>query len=374
MGYAASDRIRIFPSSSRTQNGKIGTNWVTEYNLSSIVNKLLGCSGFVITPTSTDTLLGSYNPETGDCTYKITPKSTPFEFNINGYFVKIDSVEDIKTAIDAEDVAGKCSNIRFFRGSSDKKGVYAQVFPTGGSTDVSFTYLDGGDGAKAPAGVSSESSNNTLLLFRTVKEDSTDDFTSITIPQSSRIHFSHLMGVNMENFINTVLDGSKIVGPTGVTVGPTGAIHFSKGAKITGDINNEANINLGPTGAITLTNSVIKGSASATGATIAGGTFNNPTISQPNISGGNINGTKLYGVTVGPTGAIQSTFAGQLVAPTGTLSTVHVTQSLGPTGSATVTATEITNGGVTITASTSHPEDSDSNNLARLFRFDDGEL
>lgn len=83
------NKIRIFPSSNRdVRTGRYGDNFVTEYNLSSLINKLLipeingaGTStGFVIS-TSTGGKTNKYNASA--------------EFNIRGYFIRVDSWNDI---------------------------------------------------------------------------------------------------------------------------------------------------------------------------------------------------------------------------------------------------------------------------------------
>lgn len=77
--------IRIFPSSNRdVTTDRYGDNFVTEYNLSSLINKLIDPStqGFVIS-TSTKKLAT-------DTTY-----TAPAEFNIAGYFIHVDEWETI---------------------------------------------------------------------------------------------------------------------------------------------------------------------------------------------------------------------------------------------------------------------------------------
>ena len=79
------NKIRIFPSSNRDVNtDRYGDNFVTEYNLSSLINKLIDTSaqGFVIS-TSTKKLAT-------DTTY-----TAPAEFNIAGYFIHVDEWETI---------------------------------------------------------------------------------------------------------------------------------------------------------------------------------------------------------------------------------------------------------------------------------------
>lgn len=87
--FSYNNKIRIFPSSNRdVSTDRYGDNFVTEYNLSSLINKLLvpeigGAStstGFVIS-TSTGGKASNYNASA--------------EFNIRGYFIRVDSWNDI---------------------------------------------------------------------------------------------------------------------------------------------------------------------------------------------------------------------------------------------------------------------------------------
>ena len=77
--------IRIFPSSNRdVTTDRYGDNFVTEYNLSSLINKLIDTSvqGFVIS-TSTKKLATD------------TTHTASAEFNIAGYFIHVDEWETI---------------------------------------------------------------------------------------------------------------------------------------------------------------------------------------------------------------------------------------------------------------------------------------
>lgn len=83
--FLYNNKIRIFPSSNRDVNtDRYGDNFVTEYNLSSLINKLIDTSvqGFVIS-TSTKKLAAD------------TTHTAPAEFNIAGYFIHVDEWETI---------------------------------------------------------------------------------------------------------------------------------------------------------------------------------------------------------------------------------------------------------------------------------------
>lgn len=92
------NKIRIFPSSNRdVTTDRYGDNFVTEYNLSSLINKLIDTSvqGFVIS-TSTKKLATD------------EPYTAPAEFNIAGYFIHVDKW---KTIIDAANEGDKGNNL-----------------------------------------------------------------------------------------------------------------------------------------------------------------------------------------------------------------------------------------------------------------------
>lgn len=93
-----SNNIRIFPSSNRSPSSNHYTdNFVTEYNLSSLVNKLLlqNYSG----DTGKEIKFTGYNASktTGFVISETTEGS--FEFNINGYFVNVSNITDITSPV-----------------------------------------------------------------------------------------------------------------------------------------------------------------------------------------------------------------------------------------------------------------------------------
>lgn len=111
MAYTNSSDIRIFPSSDRdvTITSQYGTNFITEYNLSSIVNKLI-CGGTTIgennanhkpqisgtdTSLTTSSLHGFIISPSYNATKVITVNSEDvLEFNLHGYFISV-SVQSV---------------------------------------------------------------------------------------------------------------------------------------------------------------------------------------------------------------------------------------------------------------------------------------
>ena len=84
MNTLPSSNVRIFPASNRsTESKQFGTNFVTEYNLSSIINKLM-YNGVSDTVSINDV---DYTERGFLISDSIL--DNPFEFNIGGYFVSV---------------------------------------------------------------------------------------------------------------------------------------------------------------------------------------------------------------------------------------------------------------------------------------------
>lgn len=110
MAYINGNQLNIFPVSNRT--AKPYDNWLTEFNLSSIINQLVGNQdGFVITET--------------------VSADAPIEFNIGGYYFKVSSVSLIKEAVDNKNSIGSS----FVTFEKDKDGYYAASIKISKNTD-----------------------------------------------------------------------------------------------------------------------------------------------------------------------------------------------------------------------------------------------
>ena len=98
-----SNSIRIFPSSNRSSNsGHYTDNFVTEYNLSSIVNKLL-LQGYNKNGTPTSIVYNGVSVPINGFIISDNPTATTIDFNINGYFINV-SRSDILNAIGSEKI------------------------------------------------------------------------------------------------------------------------------------------------------------------------------------------------------------------------------------------------------------------------------
>lgn len=138
MGYVSQENIRIFPSSSRGVNsGHFGDNFVTEYNLSSIVNKLLDpkISGFLIT---TDI------------------KANPVEFNIGGYFVSVSGgwqvIVDAANGNSSGESITPSTFVTFEKDNADTPTRIDAVIKVNTTPDVSYSYISGEDGGNSTSG------------------------------------------------------------------------------------------------------------------------------------------------------------------------------------------------------------------------------
>ena len=78
MSYVGSQNINVFPSTKRGQYQR-DARLMTESSLVGLINELIDLKSFVITPIPSDTL----------------QQSDPFEFNIAGYYFKIDRLDSI---------------------------------------------------------------------------------------------------------------------------------------------------------------------------------------------------------------------------------------------------------------------------------------
>lgn len=453
MGYIVSDNIIIFPTSNRLNGSYNGTNWLTEHNIANITDQLNYNKGFVISPREKEE--GYTKSETtNDYTFDYNGSSTtPFEFNIAGYYVKttIGAISNAITSNDKDKTKECCSLINFTSvNNTDSTDVYAFIKTLGpqdaGSLYSPFQHLDGEDRVdKGEIKPSVENINNKLLLF-TVKGSTG------TIPATSRIHLPHLVGTNIEDL------GGAVLGRGTLTIGPTGTLHFIGGqiegnisANITGSTINYSNSNInygtgsninggnfngitigpsgttqskfagqldaptGTLGAVTFNGTVnannqninggnfngkfagqllgptgtlgaitLNGTVTATGQNINGGNFNGVTIGPSGSTQSVFNGGSLNGVTIGPLGDKSSTFAGVLNGPTGILghvmaigptgaTVIYKLEPAGPTGSIVATAIKAQGSSSTVIPATEGSK-TDSNNLALLFKFDDGTL
>lgn len=145
MNTLPSSNVRIFPASNRsTESQQFGTNFVTEYNLSSIINKLM------------------YNVETNNTidinniTYTIRGflisnniSDNPFEFNIGGYFVSISGETSTTDTTEDNDVAdnGVKLILKYLNDigtdTNDEDFVkFVCITNTGQSTGIVYAYID----------------------------------------------------------------------------------------------------------------------------------------------------------------------------------------------------------------------------------------
>ena len=178
---------------------QFGTNFVTEYNLSSIVNKLLPSSknGFIITDVE------AY-PDT----------SAPFEFNIGGYYVST-TIDDILEALNnASEVVGGSDYYQNFVtfNVDDNYTVKAQIAVTksvGGASgaestpiEESYYYLDGRDYNDNSEAQTSGSTVDEVILPLFTVFGSAGSYTFDSFCMKSRLRFTNLVidgGVIQQN-------------------------------------------------------------------------------------------------------------------------------------------------------------------------------
>lgn len=144
-----SNSIRIFPSSGRSSDtNRYGDNFVTEYNLSSIVNKLLqpGLSGFIIS----DSTGSDYDGVA--------------EFNIQGYFISVDSWNNIINAATGATTGGD-NYQNFVTFSLNGTNQIVATIRINSAGELSYNNLVGSDGVSADSS-NSDGTPYTLSLLR----------------------------------------------------------------------------------------------------------------------------------------------------------------------------------------------------------------
>lgn len=144
-----SNSIRIFPSSGRSSDtNRYGDNFVTEYNLSSIINKLLqpGLSGFIISDST-----GSNYDEVA-------------EFNIQGYFISVDSWDNIINAATGATTGGD-NYQNFVTFSLNGTNQIVATIRINSAGELSYNNLVGSDGVSADSS-NSDGTPYTLSLLR----------------------------------------------------------------------------------------------------------------------------------------------------------------------------------------------------------------
>lgn len=193
MAYIEGSQLRIFPASNRSATDQSNNNWLTEFNLSSLVNQLIAgtdIKGFVITEgkASSEIL-----PKGARADNEITVNETDnqsLEFNIAGYYFQVASVYDLVTAFDRESNAATnptsylTFNVRSIESTSDSDyskddTVYSATACL--SADNQYRVLLGNDEGDIPE----EDSKITVTLDLFYKRNG-----KYYIPASSRINFS----------------------------------------------------------------------------------------------------------------------------------------------------------------------------------------
>lgn len=152
--FLYNNKIRIFPSSNRdVSTDRYGDNFVTEYNLSSLINKLIDTSaqGFVIS-TSTKNLATD------------TTHTAPAEFNIAGYFIHVDKWE---TIIDSTERGELNKSQTFVNFTEDDNSTYIAARinidkPEGASE--AYWRLSGQDNTGSSTSTFPEGSTNKITL------------------------------------------------------------------------------------------------------------------------------------------------------------------------------------------------------------------
>ena len=166
MSNVESNQIRIFPSSNRTA-GNNGTNFLTEYNLSSIVNKLLmpyngaNNNGFLIT-----TSLNAANDD------------EDIEFNIGGYFVSVTKSAIVNAINNSSGETNTYQNFVSFNVSDNLVNAAIRVNSSTQSTDPSYICMLGSDNVTSDATIG-EGNEISLPILNVTGEANNYQITSL---------------------------------------------------------------------------------------------------------------------------------------------------------------------------------------------------
>ena len=182
MANVESNSIRIFPSTDRGSNTNAYLdNFVTEYNLSSIVNKLLKSSGV------------SANTERG---FLITTDSIGssgiIEFNIAGYFVSTTPEAILKGLNGATPETGaETAYENFVRFSVDDNKVIAEISIITNDGNYQYSQIGGQDGVAIDTSIGDDSvTTYTLPIFNVSGEQGTYAYTSLCA--ESKLRFTNI--------------------------------------------------------------------------------------------------------------------------------------------------------------------------------------
>lgn len=141
-----SNNIRIFPSSGRSvQSSHYTDNFVTEYNLSSVVNKLL-LQGYASNDAPATVTYGGGSVPVNGFLISTDPGDEDVEFNINGYFISVPKA-DIKNAVGNAAAVSAAYYQDFVWFDKDSAGhVCAFItFAEAEDSDVGLKHVDGSD-------------------------------------------------------------------------------------------------------------------------------------------------------------------------------------------------------------------------------------
>ena len=192
MAYINGSDLRIFPASNRSAENQSNNNWLTEFNLSSIVNQLIAgtdIQGFVITEgTSSSGIL----PKGVRADNEISIEdgiNQSLEFNIAGYYFQVASINNLVKIVDGGNGAAATKPTSYLtfakRSVTDSDPDYSKddvVYSATAclSTDAQYKVLLGNDEGDD---IQEGSDKITLDLF--YKRGN-----KYYIPASSRINFS----------------------------------------------------------------------------------------------------------------------------------------------------------------------------------------
>ena len=188
MPYVSTDRIIVFPST-RRMNKQVSARLISEQSLASLINKLIEVEGFVITPDN-GTAQG-FDP------------TQPFEFNVFGYYFKVNAANDILGQFNISTDSEIYANIYLDKNTEtvtngsnymELAGVDENITPT--SEEATWIYKGVTFSTTNLSQASEDPADHSLLLFK--KEVGAGGTSIWVVPVESRLKFVYTFALGVD--------------------------------------------------------------------------------------------------------------------------------------------------------------------------------
>ena len=196
--FVTTENIFVFPST-RRMNKQVSARLISEASLANIINKLIDVEGFVITP----------EPESGDYVDIGYIPSDPFEFNLFGYYFKVNAATDITNLFNSS--TNIYANIYLDKTNADSnyielKSSDSNLIDTLDDVSNNVSYFKGVTFSDVNLSESdSNKADHSLLLFTRQSIDNSN----WTVPIESRFKFFYTLALGVDG--GEILKGDKSI-------------------------------------------------------------------------------------------------------------------------------------------------------------------